>query len=156
MMDELDIVDELEVNVNRGRSTFLMVLCILTWVGSGLAIIYYGYAFFFLSAFSKITKSIGAGNEVSNTFNWFMWQYLVSAIGCVFCIVGAVLMWKLNKLGFYIYLLGQAVPVLLSFYISLVIGGKFGSETLFFAILPNVIPIGFVIMYAIQLKDMRK
>jgi hypothetical protein len=119
----------------------------------GLAIFYHGYMFLIFSTVSKFTKSI---NEVNNTFNWFTWQQLAGLIGSVLCIVGAVIMWKRKKMGFYIYLLGQGVPVLLSFYISLIIANKLGSQTLFFSILPNVIPIGFVIMYAIQLKDMKR
>ncbi|MDH4473637.1 MAG: hypothetical protein QE487_13590 [Fluviicola sp.] len=154
MMDELDIIDELEVNVAPKRSNFLMVLCILTWVGSGLAILVYGYLYLIMGQMFRALQAFGGDRP--KELNWVMWNYLISAIAPVFCIVGAVLMWKLKRLGFYIYLLGQLPPILFSFYTWLVIAGKYNSESLFFAVLLNIIPIGFIVMYAINIRQMKK
>lgn len=153
-MDELDIIDELEVNVAPKRSNFLMVLCILTWVGSGIAILGYGYLYLLMGQMYKVFEALGG--DQPNELNWVMWHYLISAIAPVCCIVGAVLMWKLKRLGFYVYLLGQLPPILFSFYTWMVVTAKQNSDSLFFAVLVNVIPIGFIVMYAINLKYLKK
>ena len=154
MMEEVDILDELEVSVEPKRSTFLMVLCILTWVGSGLAILVYGYLYLIMGQMFKALQAFGG--EKPNEWNWLMWQYLIGAVAPIFCIVGAVLMWKLKRVGFYVYLLGQLTPVLLSFYTWLVIANKYNSGTLFFAVLMNIIPMGFIVMYAVNVKYLKK
>ncbi|ASS48805.1 MAG: hypothetical protein A3D31_06315 [Candidatus Fluviicola riflensis] len=153
-MEEMDILDELEVSVVPKRSNFLMVLCILTWVGSGLSIIVYGYLYLMLGQLYRTLESFDGGRP--DELNWFMWQYLIGAIAPVFCILGAVLMWKLKRVGFYVYLLGQLTPIILSFYTWLIVTGKYNSETVFFAVLVNIIPIGFIIMYAINIRQLKR
>lgn len=153
-MDELDILDELEVSVVPKRSNFLMVLCILTWVGSGLAILVYGYLYLLTGQMFRLVQSLGGSRP--DELNWLMFQYVIGAIAPIFCIVGAVLMWKLKKIGFYVYLLGQLTPILLSFYTWLIVTGKHNSEMVFFAVLINIIPIGFIVMYAINVRQLKK
>lgn len=153
-MEELDILDELEVSTEPKRSTFLMVLCILTWVGSGLAIFGYGYLYLLMGQSLRLLRTFGG--EIPDIMNWMMFQYMIAAIAPVFCIVGAILMWKLKRLGFYIYLLGQLTPILFSFYAWLVISGKHNSELIFFAVLVNLIPMGFIVMYAVNVKYLKK
>ncbi len=153
-MEELDILDELEVNVVPKRSNFLMVLCILTWVGSGLTILVYAYLYLMMGQMLRALKAFGGSRP--DELNWVMWQYLIGAIVPIFCIVGAVLMWKLKRVGFYVYLLGQLTPILLSFYTWLVVAGNHNSsETVFFAVLMNIIPIGFIVMYAINIRQLK-
>jgi hypothetical protein len=158
-MDEFDVLDELETNPTRKRSTFLTVLCILTWVGSGGAILYYGYQFFLFSALSKLAGSIGGQTNGSvgsakNYAEWWTIIALVKMIAPLFTIAGAVLMWNLRKWGFYIYLIGQIVPIALGIWFSLALGNGFGGF-LVLAVVSGIIPLGFVVMYAVNLKDMR-
>src|SRR3989344_814407 len=133
-MEEMDILDELEVSVVPKRSNFLMVLCILTWVGSGLSIIVYGYLYLMLGQLYRTLESFDGGRP--DELNWFMW--------------------KLKRVGFYVYLLGQLTPIILSFYTWLIVTGKYNSETVFFAVLVNIIPIGFIIMYAINIRQLKR
>ncbi len=155
-MDELDIIDELEVNVAPKRTGFLSVLCILTWVGSGLSIIFYGYMYLVIGQLMRAMAELGGSSgDLPNEVDWMLTNYLIGMVTPVFCIIGAVLMWKLRKAGFYIYLLGQLTPIIMSFYTWLVAIGKVNSEGMFFAVLVNIIPIGFIVMYAIQLKNMK-
>jgi len=140
-----DTVDELEITLMRKRTDFLTVLCILTWVGSGLAILYYSFQWLFLGVVQR-TFGISTG--------WGTLLSLTNIIAPLICIAGSVLMWNLKKSGFFIYLVGQLLPVLLSFFIALVIYETKGPS-LVFAILANVIPIGFIVLYSLQVKDMR-
>ena len=139
-----DTVDELETNPIRKRTDFLTVLCILTWVGSGLSILFYGFQLLTLGA---LQRAFGA------SAGWGTLLLVSHVIAPLFCIAGSVLMWNLKKPGFFIYLAGQLIPVLLSFFIALVIYETKGPS-LVFSILTNVIPIGFIVLYSLQVKDM--
>lgn len=152
-MDNLDIVDELEVDVRRKRSMFLTVLCVLTWVGSGLLMIYHFYSYLMLAKAVKILSGISE----DKTLNWVLLLHLVGMIAALFTIAGAIVMWRLKKIGFVVYAVGQLAPVLLSFYMGIYFTERTGSsEVLFSMVLPNVIPIGFLIMYATRLHEMKK
>jgi hypothetical protein len=76
-------------------------------------------------------------------------------IAPVFTIAGAVLMWNLRKWGFYIYLFGQIVPVAFGIWFSLTASDDFRGFTLILTAISSIIPLGFVVMYAVNLKDMR-
>ena len=140
-----DTVDELETNPIRKRTDFLTVLCILTWVGSGASVLFYGYQLLFFAAIQR---------EVGISAGWAVLISLSNIIAPIFCVIGSIMMWKLKKQGFFIYLFGQLIPILISFYIALVIDHIKGPS-LVFAILANVIPMGFIVLYGLQLKDLR-
>ncbi len=140
-----DTVDELETSPIRKRTDFLTVLCILTWVGSGASILFYGYQLLFLGAIQR---------EIGVSAGWAVLISILNMIAPIFCVVGSVFMWNLKKQGFFIYLFGQLIPILVSFYIALVVNNIKGPS-LVFAILANVIPMGFIVLYGLQLKDLR-
>lgn len=151
-MDELDIVDELEMNVEQGRSTFLTVLCILTWVGSGLSIIYHAYLYLLTSQAINFVGRISGDKSL----NWFLLSYLIGIFAPIFTIVGALFMWKLKRFGFFIYAVGQLVPLAYSLYFALGVTQSVGAGLFFIAIVPNLIQIGFLIMYGTRLYEMKK
>lgn len=140
-----DTVDELETNPIRKRTDFLTVLCILTWVGSGASFLFYGYQLLFFGAIQR---------EVGISSGWAVLISLSNIIAPVFCVVGSVFMWNLKKQGFFIYLFGQSIPILISFYSAIVVS-QIKGPSLMFAILANVIPMGFIVLYGLQLKDLR-
>lgn len=152
-MEELDIVDELEMDVRHRRSMFLTVLCILTWVGSGILMLYHAYMYLMMANAASLLSRFGDAKSL----NWVLMLHLVGIVAPLFTITGAIVMWRLKKIGFVVYAIGQLAPVLLSFYIAIYLTGQTGSsEVLFSMILPNVIPIGFLIMYATRLYEMKK
>lgn len=151
-MDELDIVDELEVNIVQGRSSFLTVLCILTWVGSGLSIIYHAYMYVLTAQAANIIGRFGANDSMS----WFLLSYLIGIFAPFFTIIGALLMWKLKRIGFFVYAVGQLVPLAYSIYFALGVTKAMGAGFFFVAIVPNIIQIGFLIMYGTRLFEMKK
>jgi hypothetical protein len=76
---------------------------------------------------------------------------ITDLIAGILCIVGAALMMKLNKNGFFVYTIGEFLPVIFHFVMFGLGSGKFAIFTSAFAI---IIPLAFVIAYAVQLKDM--
>lgn len=151
-MDDLDIVDELEVNVVHGRSMFLTVLCILTWVGSGLSIIYHIYMYLHTAEAANMLAEFG-DNE---SLDWFLLSYMIGIFAPLFTIAGALLMWNLKRIGYFIYAVGQLVPLAFSVYFALSLTKTVGAGLFFLAIFPNLIQIGFLIMYGTRLFEMKK
>ena len=159
----------------RQRPTFLRVLCILTFIGSSYAIISGTITYFnaneianqVVKAKSEInqdaqnkTKNNGENNafaskmaknmsEMTNPDN-LRKSSLGSIISAVFCLVGAFLMWRLNRKGFYSYVLGTIIGIAVPFYV-------FGNNflTALSVGITALIGILFVIFYAMNLKSMR-
>lgn len=144
-MDEFGTVDELETNPVRKRSAFLTVLCILTWIYSAFLLCWVVYAIF------NTRENPLLPRQENNASYW----YLIHTLSPIFCAVGAVFMWMLNRWGFFLYLIGQLAPVILSFYTAIALEGIQGPS-LIFTILGNSIPIGFLALYAINLPAMKK
>jgi hypothetical protein len=149
MDNDIDVLDELEVSLTPKRSNFLTVLCILTWIGSGGAILYYGYEYALMTQF---THNLGLSGATK--LSWITIILFVSALTPLLTLAGSILMWRLRKWGFYIYVAGQAIPAILSFYVAIGVNGVRGPS-LIFAILWCVIPIGFVVMYALNFRNLR-
>lgn len=151
------------------RPTFLTVLCILTFIGSGWGVI--GNIIGYLGA-EKNAETMGMAKQILNsksssdegsklvsemmgtsvfTADNLKYAALAGLAGAIFCLAGAILMWNLKKTGFFSYLLGTAiglaVPLVLFGFgnifglMSVAIGGLFG--------------IGFCIMYGVNLKYMK-
>jgi hypothetical protein len=123
------------------RPTFLTVLCVLTFIGSGFGI--YSAITNYTSAemasgmtkeimdetrdkleeetdgepgaevVTKIIDSVSSNINVATIKN----NALASSVSNILTLIGAVLMWGLNKKGFFIYLIGAAVGVLAPFVI---------------------------------------
>ena len=153
-------------NVKKGeRPVFLTVLCILAFVGNGLSIfqglLMYVMAGFYIRLFSIIPANGGPGTDeliifkkVLNAIGW--WATSIS-IGSIICLIGAILMWNLRKSGYFIYILGQLLPILGLVYFF--IGSFSGAATIgavFFAILLSLFPIAFVVMFGLNQKYLTK
>ena len=156
-MDILDESSETMLRREGERPTFLTILCILTWVGSGFAF-FYGLIQLWSYAFISVAmKSIQANDVVS--FGYLFWSAIAGIIGSILCVFGAIMMFKLKKTGFFIYLLGQIIPMTAGIYSALIMssGMGLGGNTYFFIIIATMIfPIAFIIMYGVNLKYMNK
>ena len=156
------------------RPTFLKVLCILTFIFSGYALISSTITYFNaekvsatiinareklnqdLSRKGKDSESAGFASKVMDNMSVMSTPdnlrktALANIVTSILCLLGAFLMWQLNKKGFYIYLLGTLVGILLPFYLF---GGNFlTSLSVGFA---GFIGLLFVIFYAMNLKSMK-
>jgi hypothetical protein len=72
---------------------------------------------------------------------------LLTLVGIALCVYGAIMMRRLKKLGFYIYVIGELLPIVTAYLFAGL--GLLGGIGAFFAIF---IPVVFIIMYATQLK----
>ncbi len=155
------------------RPTFLTVLCILTFIGSGYSI------FNAISSYKNaeiaagitgeimddamdqieeqaeteseteiaqnIMGSVSEGLTPKNIEN----MSIANGISAILCLVGAVLMWGLDKKGFYLYVIGTLVGIIAPIMIYKgILGAVAGGGIAFFGII-------FVILYGLNLKHMR-
>jgi len=72
----------------------------------------------------------------------------IGVLGAILCLVGAIMMWKQKKTGFYIYVVGEIVPPI----VSMVLVGMAGMGAL--GLIGFILPIAFIVMYGMNLKHM--
>ena len=136
-----------EETSNKKRPALLTVLCILSFIGSGLSVLVWlllavgiGSFLGFLDSipgFSEAMTGSGAGLGVG-----LMILNLVLNAGTL---TGAILMWQLKKLGFWIY----SGAFVLQFIVPIIfMSGKFG-------IFGFIIMALFITLYALNLKHMK-
>lgn len=140
------------------RPAFLKVLCILTWVGSGIGLISGLLAIIGASASESALRGLGDANLNGAMENMEMIQY--AGLACtVLCIIGSVMMWQLKKAGFFIYVIGEVAPLVLSFVLLGSLASASGPVTGGIAaaagIIGAIFPAAFVIMYGLNLKHMK-
>lgn len=147
------------------RPKFLTVLCILSFVGVGLSIIFGVFNYLTYAAASSLTTAAldaagGAAKEGQQFANAFADALgidygklkLVTLIQILLnlpILAGVILMWKQKKLGYFIYapieLIQAALPLIMGL-------GLLGGAT---AIISIVFAITFIVLYGINLKHMQ-
>jgi serine/threonine protein kinase len=130
---------------------FLKILCVLTWIGSGLDLMGTSLNLYYMSTYGLTEIDM----EV-NVFYFSTWF-------CVgLCLLGALKMWQKKKIGYYMYVFGAFVPTIL----SILLFGSYHSATnisialqfYYFGALHILIPltsIAFTVMYGLNLKHMK-
>ena len=86
------------------RPTFLTVLCILTFIGSGLGVL--GGLLGLIGSSALATFSPVAGGSV-------IWSIL-ALVAAGLCLFGAIQMFQLKKQGFMLYVTGSAISIAIS------------------------------------------
>lgn len=136
------------------RPTFLTVLCILSFIAAGFAIIGYVAVISVLGAVSAGASALGNAEGMeqmqsamssSMPSKGLTWAYLI--VGFLTTLVGlwgVIKMWKLEKQGFFIYA-GCSVA-------SMVMGMVYSG----FSTMALVFPILFIGLYYMNLKAMTK
>lgn len=156
-----------------GRSRFLTILCILTFVGSGYNIVNGLISYLNAEQLSGImaekkgeilqdanrksspetenfVKSILRDAFHMTTPENIRKTAISNAVSSLFCLLGALLMWRLRRTGFYLYILGTLAGILLPFYFF---GQNFITQLT--AAFIAFIGLMFVIFYAMNLKSMK-
>lgn len=154
------------------RPTFLTVLCVLTFIGSAWSI--YGAITNYTSPemavgmtkdlideqqdkieeeldsdegadfVSKIMGSFNDGTTVENVKN----TAIANGISAILTLLGAILMWGLNKKGFWLYVVGTVIAIVAPLFIyEGVVGAAASGVAAFIGIL-------FCVLYGINLKYM--
>lgn len=136
------------------RPVFLTVLCILSFIAAGFGILAYAGAIALAGAASAVV-SAASDAAASEGFNTAMSTYSGPSAGMVWAYVivgfvttlvglfGVIKMWKLKKIGFFLYT-GASVA-------SMVMGIIFSG----FSAMAVVIPVAFIVMYGLNLKSMK-
>lgn len=169
----------------KKRTTFITVLCILTFVYSGFLFVSNIYGYFTAeqtavemkkmqkmtqsdSAFAeKNNKAIGKDSaddkeakqftrkvigDMANSFteDKIKKNAIGAIIAAIFCISGAFLMFRLNKKGYYLYLVGTLIGIIIpiALYGSNLIGILGTVVSGFFGLV-------FCVLYGVNLKDMK-
>jgi 1,4-dihydroxy-2-naphthoate octaprenyltransferase len=158
------------------RSTFLTVLCILTFLGSGYSLVTNISNYLnanVSSSFvqqtldetqSKIDKDLDGDEKANDITNKMMSDAsklaspenlkksaLFSILANVLTLGGALLMFMLRKPGFWLYVAGTLVSIIA----PLVIYGTSNIVGLGMTVLISFFGILFVVLYALNLKQLR-
>ncbi|MBX2951756.1 MAG: hypothetical protein KF870_04585 [Leadbetterella sp.] len=151
------------------RPTFLTVLCILTFIGSGWGI-YSGISNYNMAdtsyglvnetfekaqeeidgqdgaeAVGKLFQSIGESMSPEKIKN----NGIATSITSIITLIGAILMWGLRKTGFYVYVVGAIAAIIAPITIFGGFAGAMASSAAAFG------GILFIILYALNLKHLR-
>jgi hypothetical protein len=152
-----------EFTPKKKMPDMLNVLTILTFIGSGLGFIMYIYNYVTVcSSIPKMTETMNKFGEDSTMGKMMKssieiaykscdlkMPLLIMNLACVIlCVVGAILMRKLLKRGFYVYIIGELIGPIGA---MVMVGMSFG----FMAIIGILVPVVFLILYGTQLKYMK-
>ena len=129
------------------RSDLLTILCVLTFIGSGLAS--FSNLFIFLSYEDMLTivdeyevEIPGFDMMMSGGRRFFITGFILYT----FSWVGALQMWKLRKIGFHLYTGAQIFILILP--VAMIVSYQFSIFSLLFTAV-------FIAGYAINLKFMK-
>jgi hypothetical protein len=130
----------------RKRPELLSVLCILTFIGSGLAFFTYTVVSFsyeeFMSAMQEIDLNLPGIAELKTANRGF---FIIGMILYGASLFGATRMWKMKKSGFHFYTMAQ-VLLLIQPYVYLKIQG--------FPVVQFLLSAIFIGLYAMNLNKM--
>jgi serine/threonine protein kinase len=101
------------------RPIFLTILCVLTWIGTGVIALMLFY-------------SIG-----------YLRPNGINLMGILLSFIGSLMMWKMKKAGFYIYVMGELTQL------------TFVGER-FFGLIIATFALAFIIMYASVFKRFKR
>lgn len=124
------------------RPTLLTVLCILTFIGSGLSALLYLLAAILFGVMSDLLVSIpGMSLVAQGGIVLFIVMFILALVS----LFGAIKMWGLQKIGFYLYTAAQILMIIVPFIFIP------GAQVAVFGI---IITILFIVLYALNLKVM--
>ena len=145
-MDELPLLPEGPSEQKRTR--LLTVLCILTFIWSGLNTFSFLSIAMFLDSFRIVFQEAGKQINLPELEIWMNAPpgfFLISGLLFAGSIAGALVMWHQRKLGFHVYTIAQILMLIAPIYFLNLAGPS----------VPEVIFSGlFIILYSTQLKLM--
>ena len=144
-----------DINQNEKQlPTFLKVLCILTFIGAGLSVFSSVFTFYamqtknsfsiaMLQALAAKSEDLDLNTLIYNTNVNMISNFITSLV----CIIGAFLMWKLNKTGYFIYVFAEICTIIFPFVFPTAPISALSFIALIF-------PLGFIAMYSMNLKSL--
>lgn len=139
------------------RPIFLTVLCILSFIAAGLAAIGYitlitvmGAVTAGASALEGMSGDAGeAGAAISQAISTgpsagLTWAYIVVGfLTMLVSLLGVIKMWKLQKMGYFLYVGSSAISMIMG-----IIYSGFGFMGVIF-------PVLFIVLYGLNLKHLK-
>jgi hypothetical protein len=147
----------------KKRPTFLLVLCILSFIGIGFIIISSLITLLSSAGSMESLEHHGAefnkilgGTDIGQMMAITRIRTIFDIIAAFICLAGVILMWKLKKAGYFIYIIGEIAPFIVS---SVLFWKSFNNPFFSFVfwmgtVLAMMFSIAFIIMYGINLKHM--
>lgn len=172
-MENNHFLDEVDLQVKKHRPTFLTVLCIITFIISGLMLIstLWGIMTFDSStAEATMEEALIAMEDVvsqpgGDIFGEnFLTEYkttlqeqityhtalsIISLLSVLLSLLGAYLMFGLKKIGFHLYVVSKLVGLSAIFIITISSMMVFGYAVI------GLLTLAFIIMYGVNLKHMK-
>lgn len=159
------------------RPSFLTWLCILTFIGSGWTIVSSVYTYVSADKYANIISkekpfkrdstyadSTGVvhnegkvfSEKIKASFSKILDKdnmrklAIGNLIAALFTLTGALFMWRLKRTGFYIYIIGVIISLMIPFYL-------FGNDMIAVgaASFNNFFGLVFIALYALNLKSMQ-
>ena len=144
------------------RPQFLKVLCILSFVACGLVILIYSLGAMAMGmseetisgVWDKVIESQPQLESVNPVefFHKVGKLCLYNLLTNIASLVGVILMWRLNKIGFVIYIIAELATNFMGLDMN-VEGADKSSLSMIFSIAVDFV---FIVMYALNLKYMNK
>jgi len=126
----------------EGRPTFLTVLCILTFIGSGFRTLIFLILLVAAGAVSSWLGSIPGMGDMGGLGSGYLVIILVLALASLY---GAIMMWQLKKMGFYLYSGANVIALIVPIFMA---SSDFSVWGLVFTAL-------FIILYGLNLKHLK-
>ncbi|MBS1563039.1 MAG: hypothetical protein JST39_01565 [Bacteroidetes bacterium] len=159
---------EMPSDVKQGLPTGINVLTILTFIGCGTGLLFTLCMSWFLKfSLRMMDNAINNGNlpeskvadmerqrpNIEHMLANIVPVTIINIVGIALCFYGALRMRKLKKEGFYIYVLGEIAPIIAG---AILLGVSSQYNGVMSYIMGAIIPVLFVVLYAVQLKHMDK
>jgi hypothetical protein len=130
------------------RPVFLTVLCILSFIAAGLGVLGYITAITVMGAVSAGASALeGAGAVMTQSMGpsaGLVWAYvIVGFLTTIVGLFGVIKMWKLQKIGFFLYV-GASV-------VSMIMGIVYSG----FGVMGVLFPVLFIVLYGLNLKHLK-
>lgn len=132
-----DILDDSAMGAKQ-RPTFLTVLCILSFIGSPLSLISNIMSYMSMTGDDAITAmALQMLEAMGISINPV--GYLINAVLCLGSLFGAFQMWKLKKMGYFIYVGATVGTVIITF---VMLGGlSMGGIAIVAVLLAAIFPV---------------
>lgn len=161
-----DTTIDLEQEQPQKRPVFLTVLCILTWVGSGIGFLSGLVGLFTLSAAQKTYGELERAaiqetmfGDMPSLEDYIFWTNVSNATTLLtgaLCILGAILMFQLKKVGFFLYVGGCVIAIVVSLMsINVLMPSGLAGFGMIAVVLGAMVSVAFIIMYGVNLKHMK-
>ena len=129
------------------RPQLLTILCILTFIGSGMGVIgYFAVSVYFEASINMLKVFYSDMPETAIILGAPREFFIISFVLSALSVIGAMFMWNLRKIGFHIYTLAQLVYLVVPYL-------YFGGDTN--PMLNIILTALFVYLYARNLPQMR-